>query len=190
MQNIPAGWEDSANDAFFLASCAAMFLDPEGVEARSFFRESWPDDKTNQSPPASQDVCYYRIYTRDDPTVNWLYSELSLDGVAQIETVPILCSYIFYGPNAGKHASFLRTALFREVFTTCNGIEYPPPMRILRNSGIVPLLYPAQPVRLPELTSGVWRNRSDLTIHFNIHLETLTETDGIQVPPVISVIKE
>jgi hypothetical protein len=189
MINIPAGWEDTVNTAIYQASCAAMRMDPESDEACSFFRASWPNEG-NPAPPVNQDVCYYRLYNRDDPTMNMTFREPTITGMKFTATVPIICQWVFYGPNATRYSSWLRTALYRRVVEKVYDVEYPAPMVILHQSNIVPDPFPAQPVHLPEPSTDGWRSRSDLTIQFNYTEQNDFISDGVETPPDIHVIKE
>lgn len=189
MPNIPQGWRTNANDAIFKASCAAMFMDPESDEARSFFNESWPEEG-DPGPPIDVDVCYYRLYTQSGQAADMIFQIPTATGIKVSEKSVFVCQWIFYGPNADRNASFLRTAIFRDVYTKVGDVEYPPPMRLLKAQNIVPAPFPALPVRLPEPSPKGWRNRADLTILFNQLVVNEYATDGVEVPPVITVIKE
>ena len=189
MINIPVGWEETVNAAIYQASCAAMRMEPDSDEACAFFRASWPSDG-NPAPPPGQDVCYYRLYNRDDPTVNATFRQSSTTGMSFTETLPFVCQWIFYGPNADRYSTFLRTAFFREVFEKVGDKEYPPPRTILRLSNIVPIPFPSQPVHIPEPSTDGWRNRSDLTILVNYTIVTDFVSDGVEFPPDIQVIHE
>lgn len=181
---IPDGWQGPATIAILQACCAAMFMDPQSTEAATLFRDTWPDGETNAAPPPDQDVCYCQVTERDDPTVA-SFGAPTEDGYQESQTIPLSCQFIFYGPNAARFASFLRLAMFRDVYEKKSGTEYPPPMAVLRAAGLVILPNPDYPVRLPEKASGVWRNRCDLTLHFNLLLEIPHMTDGVEVPPEI-----
>ena len=189
MDNIPAGWEDKVNDAIYQASCAAMRLDPESDEACTFFRASWPSDGS-PAPPTDHDVCYYRLYNQDDPTASRTFREPTITGIRFTETLPIVCQWIFYGPNASRYSSWLRAALYRRVYEKVGDVEYPPPMGILCQNNMVPEPFPNQPVRLPEPSTDGWRDRSDLTIQFNFTMQNDFISDGIETPPDIHVIQE
>lgn len=106
------------------------------------------------------------------------------------ETLPLVCQWIFYGPNASRHSSWLRTALYRRVYERVNDVEYPPPMGILRQNNIVPEPFPDQPVRLPEPSTDGWRDRSDLAIQFNYTEQNDFISDGVEMPPDIVIQEE
>ena len=148
---------------------AMLDIDPASDGAYSKVRVDW----SRGGAPAwkvTDDVCFLRC-AEDDDEYNRI-REVKLTGRDDVSLTRTTTytrvwrvNWILYGPNSFDHARMVRSALFGPLAHDA-----------LAASNLYFIPTPAAPVRLPELFSGNWWERTDFSARFN---EAVTEVETI-----------
>ena len=141
------------------------------------FVRAFQPSGTIPQPPRGTDVCYFDIAPARAPDPKYTTVDRS-QSVKDLytRTVPVNLNLYFYGPNAEDNALRVRTMLFSDVVKAK-----------LRQSGIVPIPEPEEPISLPEIEGTRWRKRCDLSISLRI-LQSFTATgSSVLVPPQLDI---
>lgn len=157
--------------------CACFGYQPSSARAQKTFFRAFQPDGTVPQPSRTQDVCYFDLIPEKAPDPK--YTEIDRKNAANdtyARTVPVALKLYFYGPNAEDNAYRVRTMLFTDSVRSR-----------FRQSGIIPIPEPEEPVSLPEIEGTMWRKRCDLTVSLRILQSFTVEGTGITVPPEIDM---
>ncbi|MCM3141661.1 hypothetical protein [Brevibacillus sp. MER 51] len=143
-------------DIFWTCTITILGLDPQKKESQKRIRIGYPAE----GAPAwkrTENVGFILVSLANDPIMDQVelsynrVSEKSTDHIASYTRV-IQATWIFYGPNSFDEADKVRAGLFRSPLLFS-------PLHLVTN---VP-----SPIRLPELFSGQWWERTSFTARFN-----------------------
>jgi hypothetical protein len=144
------------DDIFWRWTSGALGWAAERAEA--FIRKAWP---TNGAPSwrVSDDIVFLRVTPVDDMInrqMDFEYAAAAGGDLSRRQTYTRVhaVNWVVYGPGGYESAERIRRRLFS-------------PDPLLRRSQLFVALDIPAPNRLPELHSGKWWERSDLTARFN-----------------------
>lgn len=164
-------WLRSCEIAMALALCSVFGLDPESDDAIGFIRYTYREGRNVPEGGWNENLVYITYSSVSDPSNSWASTVYTDDGkVIRQKTVPLSCLLTFYGPNSTELAEQARSGLMLDA-------GYGSPRYVLRESCLVPVGWPDNPVTLPEVAGGIWRMRSDLRLRLS-YLQT--DTTGYQ----------
>lgn len=124
-------------------------------------RQSWP---TYGAPAleVTNNVAFLKIYDVESPITaqrEMIYSQIESPSAPNMEmnyTRTLKVDWIFYGPDSWDWANLVQNKLFYQIYHD---------MLALQNLYLIPGFKP--PMRVPELWSGEWYERIDLSANFN-----------------------
>jgi hypothetical protein len=145
-----------------------------GTDPNTGVRISWP---TGGSPGwlITDEVCFLRATLSGERINRSRDKNTSGTGASLTETVTYIrvwdIDLILYGPNSFDRARLIKSALFMDWVSTA-----------LAANSLAVVIDIEDPRRMPELFSGQWWERSDISFRMN---ELVTEIS--QVPAMVSV---
>jgi hypothetical protein len=145
---------------FWNVTTQMLGLDPALPANASKVRIAWPTDGA-PSWKITDDVVFIRIADADDP-INVLrdtdMTVLNADNANQATAYTRVVSVYFvcYGPNSFDNAFMIRNNLYKQKYRDLLNVK---------SFYLIPQI--GSPARRPELLSGQWWERSDLSANFN-----------------------
>ena len=174
-------------DIFANVVCGILGIEPENINGR--IRMSWGSNIDNASMSApnlktTEDICYIHVTPEDNAynrqrNKDFIYeggeNMISFDEHTDVYNV----LFVNYGSNAYDNARAIRNGLYSDRIR-----------RFLRFSNM-PLVTDTPAIRrVPELVSGNWVNRVDVSATFNQYVRLVEEIKTIEQIGVIPVTDE